>query len=58
MNDYFLLLIVGIFVLTSISMRVSRQSLEKNYRAREEARKNAQKRYLDALYGRDSDGSV
>jgi len=58
MNDYFLLFIVAIFILTSISMRISRQSLENNYRAQEEARKNAQKRYLDALYGRDSDSSV
>jgi len=55
MNDYFLLFIVALFILTSISTRLSRQSLEKNYKAREAARKNAQKRYLDALYGRDND---
>ena len=51
------LFIMGVFILTSISLRISRSNLEKNYRMQENARRKAQKRYLDALYGRDLDDS-
>ena len=57
MTDHLFLFIMGVFILSSIWLRVSRTNLERNNRMREEARKQAQKRYLDALYGRDSTNS-
>ena len=55
--DYFFLFIMAVFILTSIALRISRSNLEKNYKMHEEAKKRAQKRYLDVLYGRDIDRS-
>lgn len=57
MNDYTFLFIMAVFILSSISLRISHSNLKKNYRMQEEARQRAQKRHLDALYGRGQDNS-
>ena len=57
MTDHFFLFIMAVFILSSIWLRVSRSNLERNYKMQEDARIKAQKRYIDALYGRDTDRS-
>lgn len=41
------------FILTNIALRISQNNLKRNYQMQEEARLKAQKRHLDALYGRN-----
>ena len=57
MNDLFPLFIIFLVGLIYVIQRAAYNATISNQEAYEEAKRLAQKRYLDALYGRDTDDS-
>ncbi len=56
-EDYALIFVVAIVGLIYIAQRAAYFAAISNQKAYEEAKKKAQKRYIDALYGREPDDS-